>query len=976
MVKDASAIGVSLTAYPVYTSLGYAYAPKGGALRGEVEPGEARFQLSRKAVGRLRGYLLEAALDGNIIEIKGARALLEGGVTLDLGEWLSLEANPRRESLVGEVLGDRVRVTGRWTGAGLFLSRVEAYRLSEANTPGARPMASLRNPSGNTFTLTLDRPAECRNPAAPPEAKRVVVVGEARLSGFPLLSVGWVRFGVVDLCQTVTLDVPALRAFEGETARGTGRVGYAGEGSLTVSLVGTEVQVSPSSVSLGDGQSQGFQVSYRCTEEGSFVGRVRAEREGQILAEAPAVVTCLPDEDDNPNNNPQDPDRRVNRIVRFFGDPHLITPDGAAYDFHAQGEFWGNESPEMPFQLQFLSMPGNPDATYTSRLAARLGDVRVEVYPLMRAHWGEADNFLPQVPLGLVVEGQDRTAELSERGYLALPGDAYVAVNRWGNLFVNNRLTDRRPLEVALVFPGGNPRPALVVVGDSLNGGQVRMLGVGSVRPGALAGRLRGMMGNANGNPADDFQTRQGGRLTPPLSFGVLYEVFGRSWEVAAGERLFTGPRPDTRYPAGPPVLDPERLRAAEAFCNPIQDEYLRRACLLDAAVSGDASGAARIAGEVAQGRQGGGGTAQPATQGARLGMSPTVVRLGATGEAGVVLANPTAQGVEYRLRLVGEGPGVRVDGSPLLPGQATEWTTLGGGSSRSLRLAGVCPAGQAGPFHYLLTVEERGAAESRSALVEVSCQVGLTMRLLTPEVEVLRGGQTEIRLALRPLNLQERAHVALSLLEQGSPAQGLTLEPDRLTVEGSAEQTFTVRLRAAGDAATGERLLTLVASLSGVQEEASLRVRVRNPFVWTGAGNGWAMNDCRNWAGGVCPGPRDTAEIVNPTGTRWNITMNLPELAGLTVRGAVSLHGGPLRVQSGGLLEEGVELRGQLQVGAGGVLRVSGLTVSGTLGVLREGDAEGWVVFSGENRFLSGVLLGPGSMRNEGVLRIGPSGS
>ncbi|MCX7851091.1 hypothetical protein, partial [Thermus sp.] len=192
-----------------------------------------------------------------------------------------------------------------------------------------------------------------------------------------------------------------------------------------------------------------------------------------------------------------------------------------AYDFHAQGEFWGNLSPEMPFQLRFSPMPNNPDATYTSRLAARLGAVRVEVYPLNLGDWPEANAFLPQVPLGVAVEGEDRTAELSERGFLALPGDAYVAVARWGEVRVNGQFVGRRPLELALVFPGENPRPALVVIGDSLSGGGVRMLGVGAVRPGALAGRLSGLMGNANGNPGDDFVTRDGRRLDPPLSFGT-----------------------------------------------------------------------------------------------------------------------------------------------------------------------------------------------------------------------------------------------------------------------------------------------------------------------------------------------------------------------------------------------------------------------------------------------------------------------
>jgi hypothetical protein len=38
------------------------------------------------------------------------------------------------------------------------------------------------------------------------------------------------------------------------------------------------------------------------------------------VARVPAVVTCIPDDDNNPGNNPS-PDRAVNRVIRFWATP-------------------------------------------------------------------------------------------------------------------------------------------------------------------------------------------------------------------------------------------------------------------------------------------------------------------------------------------------------------------------------------------------------------------------------------------------------------------------------------------------------------------------------------------------------------------------------------------------------------------------------------------------------------------------------
>ncbi|WP_448377592.1 COG1470 family protein, partial [Fervidobacterium sp.] len=636
--KDSSLVVLGVYVNPVTASKEFRYAFFGAAMRqalgGEAPEvaGGVAFEVYPKVKLGLKG-----AWARSLAGLLG----FEGGLTLEipLRQFGFQFSDTLQVSDVGfEPTSSAVRVRGRLAPV-LGRFEVRAYRLAELRERGgnAQPLASAETRT-TSFTLDIPVPPNCENLA--PEERTAVVLVRGHYVYIPSLfepPLGWAYAGQVDLCSPIALEVPALRAFVGETAQGQGTARNGGGREVALGLAAQEVTVSPTSLSLPAGGSAPFSVSYACTEEGSFVGQVAAQLDGRTVARAPAVVTCIPDEDNDPSNNPSS-DRSLDRAVRFWGDPHLITPDGAAYDFHATGEFWAVEHPAMPLQLRFLPMPENPQATYTARLAARLGQARVEVRPLAPGEWGREGNFLPEVALAVLVEGEDRTGDLARRGYLELPGDGYVAVSRWAQVFRNNVLQERRPLEVVLVYPGTNPRPAVAVRAERI--GQIHALAVGAVRPQGLAGALRGLMGNANGDPNDDFATRDGVRLTPPLAFGTLYQTFGRSWEVRSGERLFTDPAPQARYPEAPPALDPERVREAEAFCADIPDPYLRQACILDGAVTGDYQGAARAAQEVAEAREGTSGGTIPATRSTSLGLAPGTLRLTASGAGDLTVAN------------------------------------------------------------------------------------------------------------------------------------------------------------------------------------------------------------------------------------------------------------------------------------------------------------------------------------------------
>jgi hypothetical protein len=576
-----------------------------------------------------------------------------------------------------------------------------------------------------------------------------------------------------------------------------------------------------------------------------------------------------------PGNNPS-PDRAVNRVIRFFGDPHLITPDGAAYDFHATGEFWAVEHPAMPLQLRFLPMPENPQATYTARLAARLGQARVEVRPLSPGEWGWEGSFLPEVALAVLVEGQDRTADLARRGYLELPGDGYVAVSRWANALVNNVLRERRPLEVVLVYPGANPRPAVAVRAERI--GQVHALAVGAVRPQGLAGALRGLMGNANGDPSDDFTTRDGVRLTPPLAFGTLYGTFGRSWEVRSTERLFTDPAPETRYPEAPPALDPERLREAEAFCADIPDPYLRQACILDGAVTGDYRGAARAAQAVAEAREGTSGGTTPATRATSLGLAPGTLRLTASGAGDLTVANRGDQGATYRLRLVGEGPGLVVDGAELRPEGETAAFTLAPGATRTHRVAALACQGE--DQAYLLQGVEEGAAEAPTALVLVACQQGFDLEVDPQELLVRQGRQGNFSAILTPYG-GFRGRVDFTL--EGAPP-GVELDPATASVEitGDAQVRHPLRVRVGEGVPLGTYSLTVRATSGSLTKTANLSLTVSEPGGGGGGGGGeagttWTLRNLGSSSSAVTYGNglfvavgEDGTILTSPDGVNW----------------------------------------------------------------------------------------------------------
>jgi len=792
-----------------------------GGARGEnVDPGH--FNLNRRigALARLRGALVQAIARGLGMDKLGPLSgFISGASTsITLVEVPAVQIDPSPVgSLVKERMQDSIKVSGRFALDGARATEIRAYRLSDvlpSYNSNLQPIA-VANPTNDTFAIYLPIPTNCGS--APPEGNTAVLgVWFGFWSDGPRMPLGWTYLGMVDLCAPFNLAVPALRGFVGSEVSGNAGLRYLYTQPKIALIDSSVVSSSPTMLDFNGPERKEFTISYTCQEPGSYVGRVTVMADGRNVADAPALVSCIPDGDRNASNNPG-PDQEARRSTNFFGDPHLITPDGAAYDFHAAGEFWAVLHPSLSFQLRFKKMPGNPEATYISRLGAKLGSAIVEVFPT--PSWQYENDFLPKVTLTILVNGQDMTGDLNESGVLQLPNDTYIAVHRWANVLVNGILVDRRPLEVALIFGGDNARPAVLAQADKI--GPVFALAVGAIRPGFLAGQLKGLMGNGNGDPADDFATRNGDALTSPLGFGTLYQVFGRSWEVGSGERYFTDVAPQFSYPLAPPGMDPEQRNQCAAYCAAIQDPYLREACILDGVASGDCAGAAAVATAMEQDRSADGQSPpQNSTRPALLGLSPSYLQLIPGGQGTLVVAHPysNAPAVTYRLRLIGEGPGMRVDGTLLTDNQTSAPYSLQPTESRSHTLTPVCDQED---HAYLIQAVEEEATESRSALIWVTCNIGFNLSISPNTFQLFAPGGAVLDLTLSPYG-GFTGEVTLSVTDDaGNPMPQFTITPDRVTITGATDVRRTATLRVSASASPGSFSLKLRATSGNISAEA-----------------------------------------------------------------------------------------------------------------------------------------------------------
>lgn len=262
-------------------------------------------------------------------------------------------------------------------------------------------------------------------------------------------------------------------------------------------------------------------------------------------------------------------------IIKFLiglagGDPHITTFDGVGYSFHALGEFVLARSAVAgdPFEVQIRAVPFVGSATVVGQAAARAGNDRV-TFDITRPD--------PVRVNGLAADFAG--------GPLQLDGGV---------------LSETAPGNWALVFDTGET----LSVG-ARSGGYVDV----SLNPGGqrAPGTLQGILGDFDGDRADEFQLPDGTVLQRPIGQPTLYGLFADAWRVTDATSLMdygageaTGSF--TRAVAPPAFgLDdvPAEIRdRAEALVSAagIVDPALRDFAVYDYLLTGDPGAIAAIA--------------------------------------------------------------------------------------------------------------------------------------------------------------------------------------------------------------------------------------------------------------------------------------------------------------------------------------------------------------------------------------------
>lgn len=253
------------------------------------------------------------------------------------------------------------------------------------------------------------------------------------------------------------------------------------------------------------------------------------------------------------------------------GDPHLITLDGLAYDFQGAGEFVLARSGDGPnrLEVQARQVPVrdpvcSQTVTVNRAFAFAVGDVRV-TFDNTRAHPFWVDGLAVDPPFDMEWPVGEGTLYRDNRvdAILRWPDGSAVRIRAWGSAHLGIQLAAGRPSE--------------------------------------------GLLGDVDGDPANDLRLADGTVVERPVPFAVLYGAFADAWRVTAETSLFDydpgrGPADwaIADYPrqlASPDHIPEETRVSAEALCDGlgIEDPVLRTACVVDIACTGDPGAVASL---------------------------------------------------------------------------------------------------------------------------------------------------------------------------------------------------------------------------------------------------------------------------------------------------------------------------------------------------------------------------------------------
>ena len=255
-----------------------------------------------------------------------------------------------------------------------------------------------------------------------------------------------------------------------------------------------------------------------------------------------------------------------------------MTLDGLGYDFQAVGEF------------TLLTSPGGTNPAF---------DIPIEVQ-IRTAPAAGSDLVSVNIAMATMIDTSEVMIDVFSEPKLLVDGVATEIPADQGFIVVGDGQVFFDGAIYTIVYSTGE-QVRVEMFDDFLNVGV--FLGDGR--------DISGLLGNGDGDIANEFELRDGTPLGETLDFDVLYGAYADSWRITNETSLFTyGPGEgtadftDTSFPQGVITLDdlPDELVAmAEAFAADagFTDPVPLEAAILDFALTGDeefAAGAAGVA--------------------------------------------------------------------------------------------------------------------------------------------------------------------------------------------------------------------------------------------------------------------------------------------------------------------------------------------------------------------------------------------
>lgn len=208
-----------------------------------------------------------------------------------------------------------------------------------------------------------------------------------------------------------------------------------------------------------------------------------------------------------------------------WGDVHLVTFDGRAYDLQSFGEFILAET-------------------------ARDGDSWV--VQTRQEPWVRNDLVSVNTAFATDVDGLRVVFDLDFSNKLQIDG-IDTPISSGETLTIGNSQIQRTDNVYTLTYAGDDgivdSADAQLIARDQGDHINIEI---------SHFGRLQGLLGNNDGNPDNDFSLRNGTQLSSNPSIEQLHGEYADSWRLLAGESLFVAPE-EPPSPL-PPVLTPPRL--------------------------------------------------------------------------------------------------------------------------------------------------------------------------------------------------------------------------------------------------------------------------------------------------------------------------------------------------------------------------------------------------------------------------------